>query len=379
MEPNYFGSFQGFELGNTFGNESSSSLASSFSFDEDTSSNYDSSYDSSYDSAYDSNYDSNYDSAPAESPFKDNLKRPAHHDRHPKRFRLDTIPEEDESLPLQNSPQLIQPSGSMEFIHESNWQDFAQQMGGNPTTPIHSIGNYLATPDPFLNPATYKHMEYRTSLERSESPLPANLDDDFSIFATNFLGAPPANQFVPSSMSIRHPPNTSASVMVPGMERNPFRISSDLLGNRDTIFELKTPLRPKQRKSYEQENRYLSPNPVIGIKEIHRDKRITSGIVSVELVDVNGNSLPADRQKLLGSSAQGALHLLLNPHNLSSTRFQLKIYENSRGQSYRLKFHITYLTENKDTVTEYVLSNTFLVESNKKKQKKAKNSLPKEH
>jgi len=351
---------------------SSSASNNDSGYDSAYSSNYDSSYDSAYDSAYDSNfdYDSNldYDSSYGYDSGLDNLdnnslsslgsvagkrsfdgmmEHPNKRSRHIFDGRLDRICEEPEN-------NQVVPAGSTDSVHHeplkfldapqtnldaflaSNFQLSPVQAPAiaNTTSPVLSFGEQLCSTSAFAD------------VMMQASAIPRQSQH-------------PSTQSRPHPRP-RHQPASRAQAVCPE--------------NPTNLFELKTPLRPKQRKSYEHENRYLNPNPVVGIKDLHKDRtdlKITSGIVSVELVDVNGESLP-DKQRLLGSSSQGALHLLLNPYNLSSTRFQLKIFENSRGHSYRLKFHVTYVTEDKRTEQEVILSNAFQVESNKKKSRRSK-------
>jgi len=332
---------------------------------------YDSSYDSNYDSNYESNYDSNLDYSDAENSgydsqnsyddllglnsFSNPMKR--HHnsiDGHAKRTRLNSICEE----PEENQ---IQPAGSFDttpvkMTHSSSLNDDAAfHIDAFLLANFPQNGPTIRRPDQqvaasnMIQPSSFgeqlcSNTAFADAMRQASTPR-----------APQPRGAPRKNQSSSNKAPVSCPDNPT------------------------NLFELKTPLRPKQRKSYEHENRYLNPNPVIGIKDIHKDRpdlRITSGIVSVELVDGNGESLQSDRQRLLGSSSQGALHLLLNPYNLSSTRFQLKIFENSRGLAYRLKFHVVYVTEDKSTITETVLSNTFQVESNKKKSRRGRPQQP---
>eukprot|EP01117_Protostelium_nocturnum_P008835 TRINITY_DN3165_c0_g1_i4.p1 TRINITY_DN3165_c0_g1~~TRINITY_DN3165_c0_g1_i4.p1 ORF type:complete len:280 (+),score=64.18 TRINITY_DN3165_c0_g1_i4:117-956(+) len=72
------------------------------------------------------------------------------------------------------------------------------------------------------------------------------------------------------------------------------------------LFMIREPLRGTQRRSYQNENRYLNPNPVITLRNSNTGQvKVASGFVSVELVDEHGKEITGDNTKMMGSEEGG--------------------------------------------------------------------------
>lgn len=126
------------------------------------------------------------------------------------------------------------------------------------------------------------------------------------------------------------------------------------------VFELREPLRATQRKSYKHENRYLSPCPILTVKEVrhvsnwhfrhsmtssqaYRGQKITGGIVSVELVDVDGRN-SAESEKMTDFALQGGQQALVDPKTLSTSKFQLKVRSTTRSTTIESEISGKFLT-----------------------------------
>eukprot|EP01117_Protostelium_nocturnum_P006602 TRINITY_DN2377_c0_g1_i1.p1 TRINITY_DN2377_c0_g1~~TRINITY_DN2377_c0_g1_i1.p1 ORF type:complete len:329 (+),score=98.12 TRINITY_DN2377_c0_g1_i1:1731-2717(+) len=158
----------------------------------------------------------------------------------------------------------------------------------------------------------------------------------------------------------------------PGTKSDPEEFASAMhtpMESSSGLFEIKEQPHPQQRKSYKTESRYISPNPVIALKECYQNsgpenKKIVSGVVSVELVGNDGVSLSTMKTDILESASEDGIHQFLSPATISTSKFLLKVTQNSSGSLFRLKFFVTYIDEDKKTHQEIIISDPFAVRSN---------------
>lgn len=157
-----------------------------------------------------------------------------------------------------------------------------------------------------------------------------------------------------------------------------------------TRFVLRYQPNPNQRKSYSNENRYLLPNPTVLIaKEFLLDdqqqplydrslyRKVVSGKAQVTMVDGFGDKLSKPPTTYLEGN-EDSLESELNAE-LGIFEFFLKVRENSGPNKFRLHFQVSYTTEDGEVFSEEVVSNPFLVQSNKSffsKDPKLKSIIP---
>jgi hypothetical protein len=139
------------------------------------------------------------------------------------------------------------------------------------------------------------------------------------------------------------------------------------------FFELVRQPKPKQRKSYRTENRYLAPNPLTirycADGTPHGDlARPRAGGVSVSLVDVLGRPLDVAVQKEL---AGGARKVFACGACTAVTSFSLKMHVTSRGEELRLAFDIDWIGADGMARRERVLSDAFRINTNLRRTEKS--------
>jgi len=127
-------------------------------------------------------------------------------------------------------------------------------------------------------------------------------------------------------------------------------------------FTMRDQPKPKQRKSYKNENRYLLPNPTQVVMTGERSNIITA-TCSVKLLDGGGNRLARQSSHYL-ENTEGTLSIGLDP-NHSTFDFSLKVRQNSGPEKFRLCFVVDYVTSDKERHRERLISSPFLVQSNK--------------
>jgi len=137
---------------------------------------------------------------------------------------------------------------------------------------------------------------------------------------------------------------------------------------------------PLQRKSYASENRCLLPNPLIVCLRKFSDQDAKppsspiSGFVNVKLVDGEGFDLPPNRASILENVGCGLTQQI---DESSSSCFSLKIVDTSEGQTLRLLFTVNYKMRDSTGTKDYeekILSNPFIVYSNKHNRSKKRKS-----
>ncbi|PRP87188.1 hypothetical protein PROFUN_01450 [Planoprotostelium fungivorum] len=136
----------------------------------------------------------------------------------------------------------------------------------------------------------------------------------------------------------------------------PASIAYDTRGT--DAFSLLEPLKSKQRKSYENESRFLSPRPIIVIDSTsslyHNLKSCT---VTVKLLTGDGTPLdPIDQDRLTGPQGKNAV--LSNAHGRTPP-MALKISGKSEMRTLSLGFVIDYETCDGKTGQAYLTSNMF--------------------
>jgi len=128
-----------------------------------------------------------------------------------------------------------------------------------------------------------------------------------------------------------------------------------------------------QRKSYKKENRCLLPNPIIIGPKPSQDAsgEILDGMVSVKLVNGDGEDLPVNKSNAL-ACLEGSLTRSLDTQLMGS--FSLKALHTSEGTSFRLLFLISYRTKD-GNFEEKVYSRPFSVFSNKQNRNSKKKRI----
>jgi len=127
-------------------------------------------------------------------------------------------------------------------------------------------------------------------------------------------------------------------------------------------FTMRDQPKPKQRKSYKNENRYLLPNPTQVIMTGERVD-IIAATCTVKLLDGGGNTLARQSSHYL-ENTEGTLSVGLEP-NHNTFDFSLKVRQNSGPEKFRLCFVVDYETSDKERHRERMTSSPFLVQSNK--------------
>ncbi|PRP89519.1 hypothetical protein PROFUN_00783 [Planoprotostelium fungivorum] len=206
--------------------------------------------------------------------------------------------------------------------------------------------------DLHATPLRRSSLDIEDRCSSSWPPLTAQNQQPF--FTRSMVFSSTSTTETTSSMSIREEPSPRQPHV--SRETNPKKSKTD--NSSANWFHILEPLKPRQRKSYKAEPRYLSPNPiVVGLKEFHRARDILSGIISVELVDGDGNILDPLRRNYLSSNTA----LYQNLGEDATCRFSLRILENTRDGPMRLLFSINFMTRDGVSVNELVYSNQFVV------------------
>jgi len=133
-------------------------------------------------------------------------------------------------------------------------------------------------------------------------------------------------------------------------------------------FMLKAEIKPKQRKSYKNENRYLLPNPtqIVLTEEGKNDRRgvtVVKATCKVKIYDGNGKKLSRQVNYYL-ENTEGGLVVDMEGPALTFDYF-LKVRQNSGPDKFSLHFVIRYTTTDGHTHKEKIVSTPFLVQSNK--------------
>jgi hypothetical protein len=138
-------------------------------------------------------------------------------------------------------------------------------------------------------------------------------------------------------------------------------------------FELVRQPKPKQRKSYRTENRYLAPNPFTVRyrgRPTSDHARPRAGGVAVSLMDVLGRPLDIAVQKEL---VGGQRKMLSIGSTTAVASFSLKMHVTSRGEELRLAFDIDWIGADGLQRRERVLSDAFRVNTNIRRPKAGAN------
>jgi hypothetical protein len=123
-------------------------------------------------------------------------------------------------------------------------------------------------------------------------------------------------------------------------------------------FGLLAQPKPKQRKSYTNENRYLAPNPITlhYVRADADDGRVT-GTVTCLLADADGVPFSGDT----AASLNGATQLPLLAYGRAE--FQLKMLATNAGEYLRLRFEVDYERDG-ERLQCVVISDAFRVDTN---------------
>ncbi|PRP80756.1 hypothetical protein PROFUN_11496 [Planoprotostelium fungivorum] len=138
-----------------------------------------------------------------------------------------------------------------------------------------------------------------------------------------------------------------------------------------TEFELFEQLRPLQRKSYDNENRFLSPKPVIMLKP-HSELlgKITSCNISVFLLDERGTPLcPQEQQYMSGPCGEETT--ITTPH-LRTSSMSIRVSHRLAEIRASLCFIVDYETEDQTKSRCVITSNCFNFVRNRRRTKGAK-------
>lgn len=130
-----------------------------------------------------------------------------------------------------------------------------------------------------------------------------------------------------------------------------------------------------QRKSYKNENRWLTPSP-LSIRPQdpapgEKHSKITGGSVTVKLVDENGADLQTQDVPMESSDGQFTQQL----DSEHRAQFLLKFPNTSNGANWRLLFIVNFVDEELGNCTDTILSRPFTVTSNIKKKPSASRGL----
>jgi len=140
------------------------------------------------------------------------------------------------------------------------------------------------------------------------------------------------------------------------------------------LFKLLEEPEDVQRKAYKNENRYVLPNPLVVVQEGEPHKPIKDSVVSVKLVQSNGEAIEEPKQSvLLDGIKKKAMTTQGNEAN-KRAEFALKILETSGKNKFRLMFTVTYTMDN-ILYEEQILTIPFQVISTKKKNALSKPKL----
>lgn len=133
------------------------------------------------------------------------------------------------------------------------------------------------------------------------------------------------------------------------------------------LFKLLEEPEDVQRKAYKNENRYVLPNPLVVVQEGEPHKPIKDSVVSVKLVQSNGEAIEEPKQSvLLDGIKKKAMTTQGNEAN-KRAEFALKILETSGKNKFRLMFTVTYTMDN-ILYEEQILTIPFQVISTKKEE-----------
>ncbi|PRP76656.1 hypothetical protein PROFUN_14892 [Planoprotostelium fungivorum] len=132
--------------------------------------------------------------------------------------------------------------------------------------------------------------------------------------------------------------------------------------------ELLEPLRPLQRKSYDNENRFLSPKPVIMLKA-HSGLlgNITSCNISVVLLDEKGTPLCSQEQQLMRGPC-GEEAIIATPH-LRTSSMSIRVSHRLVESKASLCFIMDYKTQDGTKARCVVTSNCFNFVRNRQRSK----------
>ncbi|PRP80367.1 hypothetical protein PROFUN_11936 [Planoprotostelium fungivorum] len=135
-----------------------------------------------------------------------------------------------------------------------------------------------------------------------------------------------------------------------------------------TEFELLEPLRPLQRKSYDNENRFLTPKPVIMLKP-HSELlgKITSCNISVVLLDEKGTPLCSREQQLMRGPC-GEEAIIATPH-LRTSSMSIRVSHRLVESKASLCFIVDYETQDGTKARCVVTSNCFNFVRNRRRNK----------
>jgi len=131
-------------------------------------------------------------------------------------------------------------------------------------------------------------------------------------------------------------------------------------------FAMREQPKPKQRKSYKNENRYLLPNPTqVVLTEAAKGQGtwVTKAMCTVKLLDGLGNRLARQTGYYL-EDVEGSLTKEMDLAH-GAFDFSLKVRQNSGPEKFRLCFSINYGTSDGQSHKEKLISSPFLVQSNK--------------
>ncbi|PRP89719.1 hypothetical protein PROFUN_00061 [Planoprotostelium fungivorum] len=131
-------------------------------------------------------------------------------------------------------------------------------------------------------------------------------------------------------------------------------------------FHLLEPLRDRQRKSYRDESRFLTPKPVIVLRQDSPLRPyIMQCMVSVRLANQFGATLPPEEQSSL-VPAEGRPQALLDLYHCRTPPFSFKIDAHLRDMKATLIFLIEYVLSDQSVGRVEVASNVFHFSRKKK-------------
>mmetsp|Transcript_5799 Transcript_5799/g.8115 ORF Transcript_5799/g.8115 Transcript_5799/m.8115 type:complete len:385 (-) Transcript_5799:61-1215(-) len=139
-------------------------------------------------------------------------------------------------------------------------------------------------------------------------------------------------------------------------------------------FRLETQPNEEQRKAYANENRYITPNPLVVSEVVPAPNApaIRDCRVSVRLLYVNGEELEQSKTNILtGQLTQ----TMFGSENERKAKFALKVTDTSNRTKFKLCFTVTYTCEGRE-MSEVLYSTPFRVIANRGPRKKTNTPVP---
>ncbi|PRP88176.1 hypothetical protein PROFUN_03999 [Planoprotostelium fungivorum] len=134
-------------------------------------------------------------------------------------------------------------------------------------------------------------------------------------------------------------------------------------------FELLEPFRPLQRKSYDNENRFLSPKPVVQLKQTSKLLgKITTCNITVLLLDERNS--PLDQQEQACMSRPCDDEAVITTPRLRTSPMMIRISHRLEATKIALCFIVDYELEHGGRLRCVITSNCFNFVRNRRRSKR---------